>query len=111
MHSAKEHMPIFVGIEPLGSLVLTLAPSLIVPECVPEGKYRANDMECVSACEEMGHGLTQTGDVGRVTDGVILGTMPAPRDAACEVRSMFCEWPRQHDTVIGSRRQNARRLV
>ena len=55
----------------------------------------ANDMACVSACEEMGHGPTQMGDVGRVTDGVISETTPAPRDAACEVRSVFCERPKR----------------
>ena len=64
----------------------------------------ANDMECVCAYEEMGHGPTQMGDVGRVTDGngepngphgVILETAPAPRDAACEVRSVFCERPKR----------------
>ena len=52
-------------------------------------------MACVSACEEMEHGLTQTGDVGRVTDGVILETAPASQDVACEVRSVFCEQPKR----------------
>ena len=66
-----------------------------VPECVSKCVLNANDKECVSAYEEMGHGPTQTGDVGRVTDGAILETAPAPRDAACEVRSVFCEWPRR----------------
>ena len=61
---------------------------------MPEGKYRANTLECLSAREEMGHGPTQTGVVDRVTDGVILETAPAPRDAACEVRSMVCERPK-----------------
>ena len=65
-----------------------------VPECVLKRVSGANDMACVSACEEMGHGPTQTGDVGRVMDGAILETAPASRDAACEVRSMFCERPR-----------------
>ena len=55
----------------------------------------ANEMACVSACEEMGHGPTQMGDVGRVTDGVISGTAPASRDVTCEVRSMFCERPKR----------------
>ena len=62
-----------------------------VSKCV----QNANDMTCVSACEEMGHGPTQTGDMGRVTDGVILETAPAPQDAACEIRSVFCERPRR----------------
>ena len=53
--------------------------------------------------EKTGRGPIQTGDVGRVTDGngepngpngTISETAPAPWDAACEVRSMFCEWPR-----------------
>ena len=68
VHDAKGYMPILGGIETPGSFGLTRAPSMIVLECVPEGKYRANDMACVSACEEMGHGLTQTGDMGRVTE-------------------------------------------
>ena len=94
LHDVKEHMPSFGGIEAPGSRGLTQVPDVIVPECVPEGKYRANNMECTSAREEMGHGPTQTGVVGNVTDLVILETAPAPRDAACEVRSVFCEWPK-----------------
>ena len=77
------------GIETPGSFGLTQAPDVNVPECVLKRVSGANDMACVSACEEMGHGLTQTGDVGRVTDGVILGTMPAPRDAAWAIRKTW----------------------
>ena len=58
-----------------------------VPECVLKRVSGANDMACVSACVEMLQGPTLTGDVGRVTDGAILETAPAPRDAVCEVRS------------------------
>ena len=69
-----------------------------VPECVSKCVQNANDM----ACEKMGHGPIQTGDVGCVTDGngepngphrIVLETVPAPRDAACEVRSVFCGRP------------------
>ena len=63
-----------------------------------------NDMAWVSAREKMGHGPTQTGVVGRVTDGdresnetdgIISGTAPAPRDAVCEIRSVFCKPPKR----------------
>ena len=55
-------------------------------------------MACVSACGEMAHGPIQTGDGNGKLDrlhGVVLGTAPAPRDAACEVRSVFCEWSKR----------------
>ena len=71
------------------------------PECVLERASGANDMECMSARVEMEHGPTQTGDVGRVTDGIILETAPAPRDAACEVRSVFCGRPKHARLRIG----------
>ena len=60
-----------------------------VPECVLKRVGGANDM----ACEEMGHGPTQTGDVCRVTDGTILETAPPPQDAVCEVCSVSCKPP------------------
>ena len=45
---------------------------------------------------EMDDGRIRTGD-GNGEPGrphkVILETVPAPRDAACEVRSVFCERP------------------
>ena len=114
MHDAKGYMPSLGGIETPGSFGLTRAPSMIVPECV----QTASNMACVSAREEMGHGPTQTGDVGRVMDGVISETAPAPRDAACEVHSVFCEWPKRvclHDreptlkrSVLGTRHQHGR---
>ena len=65
-----------------------------VPECVLERASGANDMAWLSAQDGVGHGSTQMGDVGRVTDGTILETASAPRDAACEVRSVSCGWPR-----------------
>ena len=58
----------------------------------------------MSAREKMGHGPTQTGVVGSVTDEsgepserdkVISETAPAPRDSTCEVRSMFCKPPKR----------------
>ena len=76
---------------------------MIVPECVSKRVSSANDMACVSAREKMGHGPTQTGVGGRVTDGnsepnetdgIISGTAPAPQDAACEIRSVFCKPPK-----------------
>ena len=56
-------------------------------ECVGD----ASDVECKSARGKTGHGPIQTGDLGRVMDGVILEIAPAPRNAVCEVRSWFCE--------------------
>ena len=44
-----------------------------VPEFVLKCVQTANDMACMSACVEMGRGPIQTGDVGRVMDGVIFG--------------------------------------
>ena len=70
------------------------------PECVLECVSDASDMECMSARGKTGHGPIQTGDVGRVRDGngesnephrTISETVPAPRDAVCKVRSVFCE--------------------
>ena len=87
MHGAKGYMPSVWGIETPGSFGQTRASSMIVPECV----QTASNMACV----EMEHGPTQTGVVRRVTDGVILETAPAPWDAACEVRSVFCERPKR----------------
>ena len=55
LHGAKEHMPSFGGIEAPGSLGLTQAPDVIVPKCVSEREWSANDMACVSAREKMGH--------------------------------------------------------
>ena len=85
-----------MGEETLGPLELTRIPDVIVPECVlkcvPEGKYRANDMECV----EMGHGRIQTGDrkskPGR-PQMVNLATVPGSRDSAYEVHGTFCARP------------------
>ena len=65
-----------------------------VPECVLEHASGENDIACVSAYEEMEHGPTQTGVVGRVTDGAIWETALALRDAACEVHSVSCGRPR-----------------
>ena len=59
-------------------------------------------MAWMSAREKMGHGPSQTGVVGRVSvesgepserDKVISETAPAPRDAACEIRSVFGKLP------------------
>jgi len=85
LHGAKKHMPSFGGIEAPGSLGRTQAPSVIVSECVSKRVSSANDMACVSAREKMGHGPTQTGVAGCVTDengepnepdGVISETVP-----------------------------------
>ena len=46
-----------------------------------------------SACMELGHEPTQMGDVGRVTDGLILETASAPWDNVCEAHSVFCGRP------------------
>ena len=104
LHDAKGYMPSLGGIETPGSFGLTRVPDVNVPECVSKCVQNANDMECVSAYEELGHGTTQTGDVGHVMDGngepnglhgTISETAPAPRDAACEVHSVSCERPRR----------------
>ena len=58
LHVVKEHMPSFGGIEAPGSRGLTQAPNVIVPECMSEHEWSANDMACVSAREKMGHGPT-----------------------------------------------------
>ena len=87
-----------------GSFGLTRAPDVNAPECVLERASGANDMAWLSAQDGVGHGLIQTGDVGRVTDGngepngphgTISETVPAPWNAACEVLSVFCEWLRR----------------
>ena len=104
LHGAKEHMPSLGGIETTGYFGLTQAPSMIVPECVLEGKCRANGQECVSACVKMGHGTTQTGDVGCVMDGVISETAPASRDSRARSVPCFASGPSAHICAIGSRR-------
>jgi len=90
-HDAKGYMPSFGGVEAPGSLGLTQAPGMIVPECVQS----TSNMAWMSARESAGHASTQTGIAVSVTDGrgeplkrdkVILETTPAPRDSACEVR-------------------------
>jgi len=105
VHGTEGYMPSLGGAEASGSLELTQTPSVIVPECVlrclPEGKYRANDMECV----EMAHGPIQTGDgngePGRLHE-VVLETASAPRDVACV--PCFANGPSAHICMIGSRR-------
>ena len=108
VHGANEHMLSLRGIETLGSFGLTQAPSTNVPECVLERVSDANDMVCMSACVELGHGPIQSGDVGRVTDGngepngplgTILEIAPASRDARSgspgrHSRSRLCCKPR-----------------
>ena len=89
------------GIETPGFLVVTRIPDVIVPECVVEcmsgtsvskGEYGVSVMACV----EM-DGPIQTGDMngepGRPHE-VVWVTASAPPDAACEVRSVFCERPK-----------------
>ena len=75
-----------------GFLVVARIPDVIVPECVlkcvPDGVQNGvSVMACVSACEELKRGLTQT------VDGFILEIAPAPQDVASKVRSSFSEWP------------------
>ena len=94
-HGANEHMPSLGGIETPGSFGLTRAPDVNVPECVLERASGAHDMAWLSAQDGVGHGPIQTGDVGRVMNGIVLETAPALRDAACEVRSVFCERPKR----------------
>ena len=111
LHDAKGYMPSLGVIETTGSFGLTRAPSMIVPECVSERSSGANYMEWMSAREEMGHGPTQMGDVGRVTDGVISETAPAPRTLRPRSVLYLANGPGAYDSVIGSRRRNAQRLV
>jgi len=86
------------GVEVSGSLVRTPAPDVIAPDVIVlECVSSTSEMACVSACEELVHGRIQTGDTssepGR-PHKVVWVTAPAPPDAACEVRSVFCEWPK-----------------
>jgi len=72
----------------------------------------------MSARGKTGHGPIQMGDVGRVTDGLILETASAPRGVVCEVSFVFCERPRhtrlrirkpaQKRPVIGTRPSRGR---
>ena len=91
--NAKGYMPSFGGVEAPGSLGVTQAPGMILPECVQS----VSNMAWMSARESAGHASTQTGVAVSVTDGrgaslpnviVILETAPAPQDSACEV---WCE--------------------
>ena len=84
------------GKETPGVLEVPRIPDVIVPECVveylsgasvPEGEYGASEMACVSACEELVHGPTQT------VDGFIVEIAPAPQNVASKVRSSFSERP------------------
>jgi len=72
-----------------------------VPECVLERASCENYMAWLSAQDGMGHGPIQTGDMGRVTHGIVLETAPAPRDAAWEVCSVFCGRPKCARLRIG----------
>ena len=74
----------------------TPIPDVIVPECVVKCMSgasvlkRANGVSklvCVSACEELKRGPTQT------VDGFILEIAPAPPNVASKVRSSFSGRP------------------
>ena len=98
------------GMETPGWLVVTRIPDVNVPvcvvkcmsgtsvlKCVPEGEYSVSEIACMSACMGMVHGPIQTGDMSSEPGGphnVVWVTALAPPDAACEVRSVFCEWPK-----------------
>ena len=84
------------GMETPGFLELTRIPDVIVPECVVKCVSSTSVMACVSACEELVHGPTQTGDgysEPNVPPVSISGTAPVSRDVACEVHSAFSERP------------------
>ena len=86
------------GVETPGPLELIRIPDVIVPECVSRCANGVSVMACVSACMEMDDGRIQKGDgngePGRPHE-VVLETAPAPQDAVCEVRSVFCERPKR----------------
>jgi len=84
------------GMETPGFLVVTRIPDVIIPECVVECVSGAcvlkraggvSVIACMSACEEMVRGPTQT------VDGFILEIAPAPQNVASKVRSSFSERP------------------
>jgi len=52
-----------------------------------KGEYGTSVMACVSACEELVRGPTQT------VDGFIVEIGPAPQNVASKVRSSFSEQP------------------
>ena len=52
-----------------------------------KGEYGTSVMACVSACEELVRGPTQT------VDGFIVEIAPAPQNMASKVRSSFSERP------------------
>ena len=64
VHDAKGYMPSFGGVEALGSLGLTHAPSMIVSECV----QGVSNMAWMSVWESAGNASTQTGVAVGVTD-------------------------------------------
>ena len=75
-----------------GFLVVTRIPDVIIPECVSgAGVLKCaggvSVMACMSACEEMVRGPTQT------VDGFILEIAPVPQNVASKVRSSFSERP------------------
>ena len=107
MDGANECMRSLGGMETPGFLVLTRTPDVNVPVCVVKCMSGASvlkrasgvsNMACVSACMELVLGPIQTGDLngepGR-PHKVVWVTAPAPPDAACEVRSVFCERPKR----------------
>ena len=71
-------------------------PDVIFPECVVECVSCTSKMTCVSACEELVHGPTQTGDGYSEPNGPLVsisGTSPVSRDVAYGARFAFSERP------------------
>ena len=78
------------------SLVRTPTPDVIVPECLLECVQNASVMACVSACEELVCGPTQTGDGYSEPNGPLVsisGTAPVSWDVAYGARFAFSERP------------------
>ena len=111
-HDMKGYMPSFGGVESVGSLGVTQAPSMIVSECV----QGMRNMVWMSAQAGAGKALTQIAvsvtDVSNEPperDKVILETAPAPWDSACEVREcarfVLCKPPKRgplHEVLMAS---------
>ena len=88
------------GMETPGFLVVTRISDVIVPECVVECMsvlkcvQNASDIACVSACMELVHGPTQTGDGYSEPNGPrvsISGNAPVSRDVVYGARFAFSE--------------------
>ena len=96
MSAANGYTRSLGGIETPGLLVVARIPDMNVPVCVvksmsgagvSKGVRSMSVMACVSACEELVRGPTQT------VDRFIVEIAPAPQNVTSKVRSSFSERP------------------